>query len=89
MARRLAAAISHAPGLSGTPVFGHSDKAVTKASCASSSARLTSLTIRARPADEPCLFDPKNCLDCLMCFVCRHASGLSKQWRLRQAAVVA
>ena len=50
MARRLAAAISQAPGLFGTPVFGHSASAVTSASCASSSARPTSRTIRARPA---------------------------------------
>ena len=50
MARRLAAAISQAPGLSGTPDFGHSDNAITQASCASSSAKLTSRTIRARPA---------------------------------------
>lgn len=32
MARRLAAAISQAPGFLGTPVFGHSDRAVTRAS---------------------------------------------------------
>ena len=50
MARRLAAAISQAPGLFGTPVCGHSDRAITRASCASSSARPTSRTIRARPA---------------------------------------
>ena len=50
MARRLAAAISQAPGLSGTPVRGHSDSAITQASCASSSAKPTSRTIRARPA---------------------------------------
>jgi len=35
MARRLARAISQAPGLSGTPDFGHSDNAITQASCAS------------------------------------------------------
>ncbi len=50
MARRLATAISQAPGLFGTPAFGHSDKAVTAASCASSSAKPTSRTIRTNPA---------------------------------------
>src|SRR6188508_3170078 len=50
MARRLATAISQAPGLAGTPVLGHSDRATTSASCASSSARSTFRTTRARPA---------------------------------------
>ena len=50
MARRLATAISQAPGLAGTPVLGHSDRAATSASCASSSARSTLRTMRARPA---------------------------------------
>src|SRR4051812_595521 len=49
-ARRLATAISQAPGLSGTPILGHSDRATTSASCASSSARSTFRTKRARPA---------------------------------------
>jgi hypothetical protein len=38
------------PGLSGTPDSGHCSSATTSASCASSSARPTSRTIRARPA---------------------------------------
>src|SRR5437867_5740462 len=42
--------MSHAPGLSGTPDSGHRSSAATSASCASSSARPTSRTIRARPA---------------------------------------
>ncbi len=50
MARCFAVAISHAPGLSGTPLSGHFSSAVTSASCASSSASPTSRTIRARPA---------------------------------------
>src|SRR5262245_25189054 len=50
MARCLAAAISQAPGLSGMPEFGHCSSAATSASCASSSARPTSRTMRARPA---------------------------------------
>src|SRR5580658_9319451 len=50
MARCLAAAISQAPGLSGTPDFGHCSSAATRASCARSSATPTSRTIRARPA---------------------------------------
>ena len=50
MARCLAVAISQAPGLSGTPVAGHCSSAATSASCARSSARPTSRTIRARPA---------------------------------------
>src|SRR5467141_988033 len=50
MARCFAVAMSHAPGLSGTPVSGHRSSAATRASCASSSARPTSRTIRARPA---------------------------------------
>src|SRR5262245_27758428 len=49
-ARRLATVISQAPGFSGTPVFGHSARATTSASCASSSARSTLRTMRARPA---------------------------------------
>src|SRR5882762_4957729 len=50
MARCLAAAMSQAPGLSGTPDFGHCSSAATRASCARSSATPTSRTIRARPA---------------------------------------
>ena len=50
MARRLAVAISQAPGLAGTPAPGHSASAMTSASCASSSARSTLRIMRARPA---------------------------------------
>src|SRR5262245_52566413 len=50
MARCLAATISQAPGLSGIPDLGHCSSAATSASCASSSARPTSRTMRARPA---------------------------------------
>ena len=50
MARCLAVAISQAPGLSGTPDSGQRSSAATSASWASSSARPTSRTIRARPA---------------------------------------
>src|SRR5712664_2327195 len=50
MARCFAVVISQAPGLSGTPDSGHFSRAATRASCASSSARPTSRTIRARPA---------------------------------------
>src|SRR2546425_13221199 len=42
--------MSQAPGLSGTPDSGHRSSATTRASCASSSARPTSRTIRASPA---------------------------------------
>src|ERR1700738_3603155 len=42
--------MSQAPGLFGTPDSGHCSSAATSASCASSSARPTSFTIRARPA---------------------------------------
>ena len=50
IARCFAVAISHAPGLSGTPDSGHCSSAATSASCASSSARPTSRTMRVRPA---------------------------------------
>src|SRR5271163_2552311 len=50
MARCLAAAINHAPGLSGTPDCGHCSNAATKASCARSSAMPTSRTIRVSAA---------------------------------------
>ena len=50
IARRLAVAISQAPGLSGTPASGQRSSAATSASCASSSASPTSRTRRARPA---------------------------------------
>src|ERR1700730_11348526 len=50
MARCLAAAISHAPGLSGIPDCGHCSSAATSASCASSSATPMSRTIRVSPA---------------------------------------
>src|ERR1700681_2706581 len=50
MARCLAAAINQAPGLEGTPDSGHCSSAATRASCARSSARPTSRTIRVRPA---------------------------------------
>src|SRR5580658_281630 len=50
MARCFAVAMSQAPGLSGMPVRGHCSSAITSASCASSSARPTSRTSRARPA---------------------------------------
>ena len=46
-ARFFAVAISHAPGLSGTPASGQCSSAATSASCASSSARPTSRTMRA------------------------------------------
>src|SRR5690242_19323274 len=49
-ARCFAVAMSQAPGLSGTPDSGHCSSAATSASCARSSARPTSRTIRARPA---------------------------------------
>src|SRR5437016_3600446 len=42
--------MSQAPGLRGTPDSGHCSSAATRASWASSSARPTSRTIRARPA---------------------------------------
>src|SRR5512132_3788527 len=50
MARCLAAAVSQAPGLSGMPDAGHCSSAATSASCASSSAKPTSRTMRAIPA---------------------------------------
>src|SRR5216683_1517513 len=50
IARFFAAAMSQAPGLSGMPDSGHCWSAATRASCASSSARPTSRTIRVRPA---------------------------------------
>src|SRR5713226_2080242 len=50
IARCFAVAMSHAPGLSGMPDSGHCSSAATRASCASSSARPTSRTIRVRPA---------------------------------------
>src|SRR5258706_9459716 len=42
--------MSQAPGLSGTPDCGHCSRAMTRASCARSSARPTSRTIRISPA---------------------------------------
>src|SRR5258706_3170884 len=50
IARCFAVAMSQAPGLSGMPEAGHCSRAATRASCASSSARPTSRTIRVRPA---------------------------------------
>ena len=50
MARCLAVAISQAPGLRGMPVAGHCSSAATSASCARSSARPTSRTMRVSPA---------------------------------------
>src|SRR5262249_19522845 len=50
IARRLPIVISHAPGLSGTPLSGHCSRAATSASAAASSARPTSRTSRASPA---------------------------------------
>ncbi len=50
IARCLAVDISQAPGFGGTPASGHFSRAMTSASCASSSARPTSPTIRASPA---------------------------------------
>src|SRR5712671_2071135 len=47
-ARRLAVAISHAPGFSGTPVSGHRSRAANRASCVKSSASGTSRSILAR-----------------------------------------
>src|SRR3984893_17690855 len=47
-ARRLAVAISHAPGFSGTPVVGHRSSAANKASCVKSSASGTSRSILAK-----------------------------------------
>ena len=50
MARCFAVAMSQAPGLSGMPDSGHCSSAATRASCASSSARPTSRTMRVSPA---------------------------------------
>src|SRR5438132_2031733 len=50
IARCFAVPISQAPGLSGTPEFGHCSSAATKASCASSSAVPMSPTTRVSPA---------------------------------------
>src|SRR5688572_16838769 len=50
IARCLAVAMSQAPGWSGTPVSGQRSSAATSASCASSSARPTSRTMRASVA---------------------------------------
>ncbi len=50
MARFFAAAISQAPGFSGTPETGQRSSAVTRASWASSSAKPTSRSMRAKPA---------------------------------------
>src|SRR6266513_2928573 len=50
MARCFAVAMSQAPGLSGTPDWGHCSSAATSASCARSSATPMSPTMRARPA---------------------------------------
>src|SRR6266567_8024226 len=50
IARCFAVAISQAPGPSGTPWTGHCSSAITRASCASSSAAPTSPVMRARPA---------------------------------------
>src|ERR1700728_4087879 len=47
MARRFAAVISQAPGLSGMPSSGQTSRAVTSASCASSSAMPISWVTRA------------------------------------------
>src|ERR687885_730136 len=50
MARCFAVAMSQAPGLFGIPVCGHRSSAITRASCARSSATPTSRTIRVSPA---------------------------------------
>src|SRR5262245_4133459 len=50
MPRRLAIAISHAPGLRGMPSDGHCSRAATSASWARSSARPTSRVMRASEA---------------------------------------
>src|SRR3954470_5895654 len=50
IARCFAVAMSQAPGLSGTPDSGHCSSAATSASCARSSARPMSPTMRASPA---------------------------------------
>jgi hypothetical protein len=50
MPRRLAVAISQAPGFSGIPDTGHCSRPATSASWASSSATATSRTMRVSPA---------------------------------------
>src|SRR5688500_1372764 len=50
IARCFAVAMSQAPGFAGTPCSGHFSRAATRASCARSSARPTSRTIRVSPA---------------------------------------
>src|SRR5580704_11719612 len=50
MTRRLAVAVSQAPGFSGTPDCGHCSRAARRASWARSSARAMSRTRRVRPA---------------------------------------
>ena len=77
MARRLAAAISQAPGFSGTPVSGHRSSAVTSASCASSSARRYVARHPCQHGDQPGLFDPPNGEDGAMGVGDRHGRRLS------------
>ena len=65
-ARCLAVVISQAPGLSGTPSRGQCSSAATSASCARSSARPTSRTMRATPAMIRGRFDAPDGVDRLV-----------------------
>ena len=74
IARCLAAAISQAPGLRGTPARGHCSSAATSASCASSSATPTSRTMPRQAGDQLRRLDPPDGFDRAMGVGRRHGS---------------
>ena len=74
MARRLAVAISQAPGFSGTPDFGQVSSAATSASCANSSANAHVAHHPREAGDELRLLDAEDRLDGLWRDACRRPS---------------
>jgi hypothetical protein len=85
-----AAAINQAPGFRGTPVRDHSDSAVTKASCASSSATVEVAHHPREAGDQPGPLDPEDRLDRRIAPPSRRASlrpasrsGGVRAWRQR------
>ena len=83
MARRLATAISQAPGLAGTPVFGHSDEGDDQRVLRQLLGKIDIPHHAGQARDEPGPFNAKGRLYCLMRFrlvrvACGHTAFSAK-----------
>ena len=78
MARRLATAISQAPGLAGTPVLGHSDEGDDQRVLRQFLGKVDIAHDAGQARDEPGPFNAKDRFDRLMRLACGHAALSAK-----------